>query len=94
MNIQKTVGLDRDLALSLVADVIKTLDQSPLRPHIDAMMTGDHETALAIGKISGDAPDDLGLFLSMCRETNLLTMDEAFGIGDKFVDAQEASAAA
>lgn len=94
MNIQSLPNLDRDLALSLVVDVIKTLDQVPLRPFIDAMMDESWEAALAMGKISGDAPDDLGLFLAMCEKHSLLSDDEGFEICDQFVDAQEASAAA
>lgn len=94
MNAQNTIDLDHDLAVSLVENVIYTLDQGPLRPHIDAMMTDGYKEAVAISAISGDAPDDLDLFLIMCKEHEILTGDETFDLSCKFVDAERASAAA
>lgn len=93
MNIQNTIGLDHDLAVSLVEGVIATLNQGPLRPHIDAMMTDGYKEAVAISAISGDAPDDFVLFLAMCEDGKILTDDEATDFGSDYVDAERALAA-
>lgn len=94
MNTQNTIRLDHELAISLIQGVIDTLDQGPLRPHIDAMMTDGYKEALAISAISGDAPDDFVLFLAMCEDGKILTDDEATDFGGDFVDAQRSSVAA
>lgn len=88
---QRKTGLDHELAVSLVKGVITTLDQSPLRPHIDAMMTEGYKEALAISAISGDAPDDFGLFLAMCEKNEILSDDEAFEFSNMYVDAERAN---
>jgi len=94
MNIQSPVKLDRTLAVSLAEGVVTTLDQKPLRPYIDAMMTEGYEFALAISAISGDAPDDFGLFLAMCEKQGFFTDDESFAFLVKQDDAEDAAAAA
>ena len=54
----KQVQINRDTALKLARDVIATLDQEPLRPYVEAMMTEGYKQAIAVSAVSGDKPDN------------------------------------
>ena len=70
------VQLNHDTALNLAKGAIATLDQNPLRPYIDAMMTEGYKDALAFSAISGDKPDSFKLFMAMCEDKGALSVSE------------------
>ena len=72
----KQVQINRDTALKLARDVIATLDQEPLCPYVDAMMTEGYKQAIAVSAISGNNLDNFALFLAMCEDEGVLSENE------------------
>ena len=76
----KQVQINREIALKLARDVIATLDQEPLRPYVDAMMTEGYKQAIAVSAVSGDKLDNFELFMAMCRSNGFLSKNETIDL--------------
>ena len=85
----KHVQINRDTALKLAKDVIATLNQKPLRPYVDAMMTEGYKEAIAVSAVSGDKPDNFALFMAMCRTNGFLSKSETIDLCLKLVRKSE-----
>jgi hypothetical protein len=91
--LESPVVADRAHALRLAKQVIKTLDQKPLKPIVAAMLTEGHKAALSAMAVSRDEPNLFEQFLVLCEEAGLLSGEDCDQLGDAYVEARRARAA-
>ena len=91
--LENAVIADRARALRLAKQVIRTLDQKPLEPIVEAMLTDGHKAALSAMAVSRDEPNLFEQFLVLCEEAGLLSGEDCDQLGDAYVEARRARAA-
>lgn len=76
----------QEQAKAVIGEFLSNFDYDLLLRHRQAMIDSAHRASLAIMRGSGNELGPFEEFLSALVEHDIFTQDEAFAIGDKFID--------
>lgn len=86
---ENVVPATRDEAADAARRYFQTGDEAEISAAVEAMLSQDSEQAFAIMRGSGNDMDLMEQFVSLCRDSGLLTRQDAFDLLIEYSDFRQ-----